>query len=84
MKLITVVYPIYGKFDKSRLETAVTSAINQDYTTLRVLVSEENILPTFESAAKRMGISSYLFTTIRHSLWNLYFNCYRNLYLSSP
>jgi hypothetical protein len=54
MMPITVVYPIYGDFDIGRLETAILSSLGQNYSALRVLVSEQNKSPTFKSKAKKL------------------------------
>ncbi|MDI6737852.1 MAG: glycosyltransferase family 2 protein [Nanoarchaeota archaeon] len=61
MGLINVVYPVYGNFDISRLEAAVVSAMNQDYPDLRILVSEQNERPRFESTAKCLNVD-YIFS----------------------
>jgi predicted glycosyltransferase involved in capsule biosynthesis len=60
MKPVTVVYPIYGSFDIGRLEAAVLSALGQKHPNFRVLVSEQNKFPIFQSKAKDLGVD-YLF-----------------------
>lgn len=52
---ITVTYPIFGSFDKDRLELSILSAKSQNLP-VQIIVSEENTEPTFEQKAQELGV----------------------------
>lgn len=46
-KVISVVFPIYGDFDKERLELSIDSVLNQMYEPIEIIVSEQGPYPKY-------------------------------------
>jgi glycosyltransferase involved in cell wall biosynthesis len=60
---ISIVFPVFGKFNRDKLLLAIKSVQIQDYPNIEIIISEQNATPTCKEISKRNKLK-YKFSTI--------------------
>ena len=61
--LVSLNYPLYGNFSLERLLLTLESITNQSYSSLEIIISEQNPSPRFKEEAEKRGLE-YCFSEI--------------------
>ena len=71
--LISINFPLYGKFSRKRLRLAIDSIKYQEYSNFEIIVSEHNKTPSFRDESQKLGVS-YFFLPVSDENGKVHFS----------